>query len=107
MHTISACRRWRNRARRTRGSSRLGRRINYRVRLRSFETVARLVEAGIGMGILPLRAAERLGSDALCVVPLSDRWAHRRLLLCARRFADLSGHALALIDEIKRQGSER
>lgn len=88
-------------------AAKLGRRINYRVRLRSFETVARLVEAGIGIGILPLRAAERLGSDALCLVPLSDRWAHRRLLLCARRFGDLSGHALALVDEIKRQGSER
>jgi molybdate transport repressor ModE-like protein len=88
-------------------AAKLGRRINYRVRLRSFETVGRLVEAGIGIGILPLRAAERLGSDALCLAPLSDRWAHRRLLLCARRFGDLSGHALALVDEIKRQGSER
>ncbi|WP_408587988.1 LysR family transcriptional regulator [Novosphingobium sp.] len=88
-------------------AAKLGRRINYRVRLRSFETVARLVEAGIGIGILPLNAAERLGSDTLCLVPLSDRWAHRRLLLCARRFEDLSGHALALVDEIKRKGSER
>lgn len=86
-------------------AARLGRRIKYRVRLRSFETVARLVEAGIGIGILPLRAAERFGSDALCLVPLSDHWAHRRLMLCARRFGDLSGHAHALVDEIRRQGN--
>lgn len=86
-------------------AARHGRRLNYRVRLRSFETVARLVEAGIGIGILPLRAAERIGSDALRQVPLSDRWAYRRLVLCAARFEDLSGHALALVDEIRRQGS--
>lgn len=87
-------------------AARLGRRINYRVRLRSFETVARLVEAGIGIGILPLRAAERMSAEALCRVALSDRWAQRRLLLCARRFDALSQHALTLVEEIKRQGSE-
>lgn len=88
-------------------AARLGRRINYRVRLRSFETVARLVEAGIGIGILPLAAAERFRSDALRIVPLSDSWAHRRLTICAVRFEALSRHALALVDEIKRRGDSK
>jgi DNA-binding transcriptional LysR family regulator len=83
-------------------ATRLGRRINYRVRLRSFDTVARLVEAGIGIGILPLTAAERCRTEALAIVPLADGWAWRRLLLCARRFDALSAHARALVDEIGR-----
>ncbi|WP_404476225.1 LysR family transcriptional regulator [Novosphingobium sp. BL-52-GroH] len=87
-------------------AARLGRRIGYRVRLRSFETVARLVEAGIGIGILPFSAAERFRSGALAIVPLADPWAHRRLTICARRFEDLSRHARALVDEIVRQGAE-
>lgn len=87
-------------------AGRLGRRIGYRVRLRSFESVARLVEAGIGVGILPLAAAEGLRSDMSRIVPLADQWARRHLLLCAPDFAQLSRHAMALCDEIFRQGQE-
>lgn len=85
-------------------AARLGRRIGYRVRLRSFENVARLVEAGVGIGILPLSAAEKLGSEGLRIVPLGDDWARRRLVVCAPDFARLSRHARALVDEIVRQG---
>lgn len=85
-------------------AAKLGRRIGYRVRLRSFESVARLVEAGIGIGILPLAAAERVRSDGLTIVPLADRWARRHLVLCATEFSQLSRHAAALVDEIVRQG---
>lgn len=86
-------------------AARLGRRIAYRVRLRSFENVARLIEAGVGIGILPFSAAERFGSETLRIIPLADPWASRRLLLCATAFADLSRHARILVDEIIRQGA--
>ncbi|MFT4055710.1 MAG: LysR family transcriptional regulator [Novosphingobium sp.] len=85
-------------------AARLGRRISYRVRLRSFESVARLVEAGIGIGILPMAAAESLPCGNLSIVPLADPWAMRHLLLCAQDFKQLSRHAAALCDEIIRQG---
>jgi DNA-binding transcriptional LysR family regulator len=84
-------------------AARLGRRINYRVRLRSFDAVARLVEAGIGIGVLPLAAAERYRIGTLAVVPLADRWAERRLMVCARRFDRLSAHARTFVDAIERQ----
>jgi len=84
---------------------RLGRRISYRVRLRSFDAVARLVEAGIGIGIVPLTAARRWQSNALAIVPLSDVWAQRQLSLCASSFDALSAHARALTDEIARLGA--
>lgn len=86
-------------------AARLGRRIGYRVRLRSFENVARLIEAGVGIGILPFSAAERFGSETLRIIPLADPWASRRLLLCATAFANLSRHARILVDEIIRQGA--
>lgn len=85
-------------------AARLGRRIAYRVRLRSFENVARLIEAGIGIGILPLAAVERLRMESLRMVPLEDSWARRDLVICAPEFAQLSRHAAALVDEIVRQG---
>jgi DNA-binding transcriptional LysR family regulator len=86
-------------------AARLGRRINYRVRLRGFEAVAKLVEAGIGVGILPLAAIERHLTPGLAVIRLTDAWADRRLVICARAFSALSAHARSFIDEIERQGA--
>jgi DNA-binding transcriptional LysR family regulator len=74
-------------------AARLGRRINYRVRLRSFDAVARLVEAGVGLGILPMAAATHCRTCGLAIVLLLDDWANRQLLLCAPSFAGLSRHA--------------
>ena len=86
---------------------RLGRRIAYRVRLRSFDAVARLVEAGIGVGVLPLAALERYGSNELTPISLTDDWAHRRLMICARHFVHLSAHAQHLAEEIERQSLDQ
>jgi len=84
-------------------AAKLGRRINYRVRLRSFDAVAKLVDAGIGIGVLPLAAAERHRGDGLAVIKLVDPWAERRLMICARRFDRLSAHAQTFVDAIRRQ----
>lgn len=56
-----------------------------RVQVRSFEAVCRAVEARLGIGILPANAANSFAhAMKLRVVPLSDDWALRRMLVCAR-----------------------
>jgi DNA-binding transcriptional LysR family regulator len=85
---------------------RLGRRLNYRVRLRSFDAVLRLIEAGAGVGILPRAAIDDMRSEALAILPLSDVWAARRLMLCARRFDVLGVHARAMVAEIQLQAGQ-
>jgi DNA-binding transcriptional LysR family regulator len=56
-----------------------------RVQVRSFEAVCRAVQAQLGIGILPLAAARAFSqSMALKVLPLSDPWAARHMLLCTR-----------------------
>lgn len=56
-----------------------------RVQVRSFEAVCRAVEAGLGIGVLPLAAAHGFTeSMGLKVLPLSDDWAARHMLLCTR-----------------------
>jgi DNA-binding transcriptional LysR family regulator len=87
-------------------AARLGRRINYRVRLRSFDAVARLVEAGVGLGILPMAAAATCAVGGIAIVPLADDWANRKLLICAPDFAALSGHARLFVDHIKKQAEQ-
>jgi DNA-binding transcriptional LysR family regulator len=89
-----------------RNAARLGRRITYRVRLQSFGAVARLVEAGIGVGVLPLAAVERYRSPDLAVIRLSDEWANRRLLICAVDFDALSAHARLFVAELERQAAD-
>ncbi len=56
-----------------------------RVQVRSFEAVCRAVVARLGVGVLPLAAARGfVPALPLKVLPLSDVWANRRMLLCAR-----------------------
>jgi DNA-binding transcriptional LysR family regulator len=76
---------------------RLGRHLGYRVRLRSFDGVCRLVEAGIGIGVVPRAAALACSGVArFAVVALADPWAERTLTLCCRRFSDLPPNARLL-----------
>lgn len=63
----------------------LQRPIALRVQVRSFEAVCRAVEARLGIGVLPLAAARSFApSMQLRVLPLSDEWASRAMLLCTR-----------------------
>ena len=84
-------------------AQRLGRKPKLRVRLRSFDAVCRMVEAGVGVGIVPestIRGTAR--SLAIESVPLRDTWAVRQLLLCTRNLAALAPHARRLADHLMR-----
>lgn len=63
-------------------ASRCGRVPGHRVRLGSFETVAQLVAAGVGAAVMPENAAARYRQAGAHVVPLSDAWSRRKLLIC-------------------------
>jgi len=89
-------------------AQRIGQRIDTRVRLRSFEAVCRMVEAGVGVAVLPRVAAERCAQAMrLKIVALDEPWAERRLLLCARRFAGLSGPASELLEALRPPTQDR
>jgi len=63
-------------------ASRSGRVPRHRVRLGGFDAVAQLVAAGAGAAVMPQSAASRYRDASSRMVPLSDAWAHRRLLIC-------------------------
>ena len=78
-------------------ASQLHHRMALRVQVRSFDAVCRSIEAGLGVGVLPLLAARSvIGSRFLRTIPLSDLWAHRQLLLCTRA-SPAPGSALATL----------
>ncbi|WP_347558006.1 LysR substrate-binding domain-containing protein [Robbsia sp. KACC 23696] len=77
-------------------ASRRGRTLDYRIRLRSVEDLADMVEAGVGVAVVSMASIQRLNRSGLAVSPLADGWATRRLHLCARDFDALTAHAALL-----------
>ncbi|MPT62881.1 LysR substrate-binding domain-containing protein [Burkholderia pseudomallei] len=68
----------------------LGKRIDYRVQLKSFDAICRLIERGVGIGIVSRHAALRAQQTMqIRLIELTDPWAHRRLTICARSFGEL------------------
>ena len=60
--------------------------LHLRVEVRSFEAVCRMVQAGLGLGLLPYQAASVLGKGlGLSVRPLTEDWAERRMILCVKK----------------------
>lgn len=77
---------------------RSGRPLSYRIRMRTFDGLCRMVEQGVGFGIVPETAAGRCRTYMnIRLVGLTDVWAMRRLSLCLRRGEDLPPHARDLV----------
>jgi DNA-binding transcriptional LysR family regulator len=83
-------------------AARLGQRLHYRLRLRSFDGICRMVESGAGIAIIPETAALRY--EQLMKIHrlyLTDTWAVRNLLICVRQYDELPTYARELINAIK------
>lgn len=74
----------------------LGRHLEVRIQVRSFEAVCRMVSAGVGIGLVP-RSAVTAGAQ-LAVIELEEAWAQRDLKVCVRKRELLSGFAAELVD---------
>jgi DNA-binding transcriptional LysR family regulator len=83
-------------------AAREGRPIRLRVQLRSFDAVCRLVECGVGVGVVPQTTASRaLRTMALGVVDLADDWALRDLNIVVRALDDLRPSARELVESLR------
>lgn len=69
----------------------IGRRLDVRIRMKTFEGVCIMVGHGIGVGIVPRTIARQHRRNTRTVaVPLADAWAQRRLCACFAEWAQLS-----------------
>lgn len=76
----------------------LGRHLDVRIQVRSFEAVCRMVGAGVGLGLVPRSAVPQGGlHDPPTVVELDEAWAQRDLKVCMRQRTLLSKFASALV----------
>ncbi|HGM5578678.1 TPA: LysR family transcriptional regulator [Pseudomonas putida] len=81
---------------------RAGRVLRLRIHVPSFDAVCRMVQADMGVGILPRKAFELFGGAlGLRAVALSDEWAERELLLVARDLESLSPVSRLLFEHLR------
>jgi DNA-binding transcriptional LysR family regulator len=86
-------------------AARSGRSLRLRVQMRSFDSVCRLVECRVGIGIVPETTAHRLSRTmAIAVVALTDPWAERDLTICIRSLAALPAYARQLVQHLRADG---
>ncbi len=78
---------------------RLHRVLPTRIEVGNFEAACRMVEAGVGVAILPESAARRHAqSMAIDTVALSDDWSLREMQICMRNLQALPQFARDLVD---------
>ena len=83
-------------------ASRAGLPLKARVQLRSFDAVCRLVESGVGIGVVPQTTASRAAKTmALAVIDLADDWALRELTIVVRAAEDLRPYARELVESLR------
>lgn len=63
-----------------------GRPLKARLQVRGFDAIAQLVEAGLGVAVMPAAVAQRFAMlFRVQVLPMTDAWAERDYLLAVRR----------------------
>jgi DNA-binding transcriptional LysR family regulator len=77
-----------------------------RIQVRSFEAMCRIVEAGVGIGVVPESAARRHAQTMnIKLLELEDDWALRDRSVLVRNRLSLPRSALALIDMLVKTGA--
>jgi len=83
-------------------ATQLGARLRYRVRVRTFDAICRMVALGNGVAVLPESAVKNSrDGGSVKVVKLSDAWTRRRQLVCMRNYEALPGYARELVDALR------
>jgi DNA-binding transcriptional LysR family regulator len=79
----------------------LGGTLALRIQVSSFEAICRMIEGGVGIGIIPESAARRHSRTMqLAVLQLDEDWAVRERSMLVRELDALPGSVRALIDRL-------
>ncbi len=80
-------------------ADKLGYPFRFRVEVGSFEAVCRMIEAGVGIGVVPELVAKRYAQRLnIKIVSLSDEWSERKLQICVRNLQQLPSFARDLVN---------
>ncbi|WP_303638501.1 LysR family transcriptional regulator [Stenotrophomonas tuberculopleuritidis] len=78
-----------------------GRRLDVRIRMKTFDGLSTMVGHGIGVGVVPRTIArQHRRSTHTVAVPLADAWAQRRLCVCFSSWMQLSPAMRSLLQHL-------
>jgi DNA-binding transcriptional LysR family regulator len=84
----------------------LQRSLRVRIQVGNFEELCRMIEANVGVGILPESAARRHRSTmGIRIVQLKDAWAMHNLQICVRKLRSLPTFARDLVGLLVADGA--
>jgi DNA-binding transcriptional LysR family regulator len=73
------------------------------VQVKSYDALCLMVEAGLGLGVLPKMIAQSYARALrIRVLSLKEPWANRALALCVRSYASLPVAARLFVDQLRR-----
>lgn len=76
----------------------MNRKLPLRIQVGNFATAARMIEASVGVGIMPESSARRHSQImSIAIVPLQDEWALREMQICVRSLEALPNFARDLV----------
>ena len=86
----------------TRAAMAAGQNWQIRFPVQNYGALSLMVEAGLGIGLLPRRVAEAHSKAlGIKIIELDEPWADRQMHICIRNYDSLSVSARELVDQIK------
>lgn len=83
-------------------AKRCGKPLRLRIHVPGFDAVCRMVQANLGIGVLPLKAYELIGKPlGLAAAALDDGWANRSMVLVIRDVHALSPVSRLLYEQLR------
>lgn len=85
-----------------RAAAALGQHMKVRIRVSSFDALFRVIDAKMGVGVVPFEIVrDRYGIDSLVTVPLDEPWARRELVMGVRDYKSLPPVTKLLVDHLR------
>jgi DNA-binding transcriptional LysR family regulator len=82
--------------------------LKMRIRVNGFETVCSMVEASLGVGLVPERCAKRyVATGQVTAVPLDEEWATRNWKICVRDPASQPPPVRMLVEHLSSKDVDR
>ncbi len=80
----------------------LGQTLKTRIEVKTFESAVRMVEAGLGITVLPDGVlATNAANDKVRAIPLLDEWATRPHVICVRNDRQMTTAALFMLNHLR------
>ncbi|MCY1276873.1 HTH-type transcriptional regulator GltC [compost metagenome] len=86
----------------------MGEQLTLRIQVSSFEAICRMIESGVGIGVIPESAARRHSRTMkLATIALDEPWAVRERSMLVRDIEALPSCVRALIETLQRYGDTK